>query len=93
MQDSLAIREAFATGEFAAGEKLWREYMDRLEAEIRAGRASVQALAEAGELLEWCRLGAKANCARALGALNQAHVAHVYRTESVESVRCGRTSV
>ncbi len=90
-EGSVEIREAFATGQFQRGRRLWSEYMGRLADAIQAGQGTEQMLADAGELLEWCRLGAKAFCARGIAEVNQAHVAQVYQGSTVSSARLFRT--
>jgi hypothetical protein len=73
-----AIRKAFASGEFAKGERLWNEYARQLREAIAAGTATGKLLSDTGELVAWCRLAVRVFRAHATCRLNSAYVTGAY---------------
>ena len=72
------IRDAIDSGEYQKALRLWNGYAAQVRAEIRKGTLSMDALAEARELVAWSRT--VLNCARAhaLDRLNTLHAAGAY---------------
>lgn len=72
------IRDAIASVEYHKALRLWNGYAAQLRAEIRKGTLSMDALAEARELVAWSRN--VLNCARAhaLDRLSTLHAAGAY---------------
>jgi hypothetical protein len=73
-----AIREAFASGEFGKGQRLWSQYAEELRVAIEEGSATPAAMAGPGRLLEWARLVVKSFRAHGQARLNEARVAETY---------------
>jgi hypothetical protein len=73
-----AIREAFASSEYAKARRLWDEHAAALEASIRGGSATQAMLTEAGELVECARLMAKVRRSDARAELGEARAAVAY---------------
>jgi len=51
-----AIRQAVAAGDFPRATRLWNQYADGIQEEMRRGTCTTARLAEARELVEWARL-------------------------------------
>ena len=77
-----AIRDAFASGEFARAHGLWRDYARELSDVVRGGAEAAEEVAEAGELIGWARLFVKCYRAHATARLNEAHAADAYARRS-----------
>jgi hypothetical protein len=73
-----AIREAFASGEFAKGQRLWSQFAADLRVAIEEGLATPAAMADAARLLEWARLVVKCFRAHGQARLDGARVAATY---------------
>jgi hypothetical protein len=72
------IRRAVASGEFRKALALWQDHARQLRQEIRSGTFSKEKLAEARELVEWCRVTALCTRSHAQARLNQIAAARRY---------------
>ena len=77
------IRQAVASGEFRKALALWEDHARQLREEIRSGRSSSAKLAEARDLVEWCRITALCAKGHAQAQLNRIGVAARYETQRV----------
>ena len=74
-----AIRKAFAAGEFGRAERLWREYVLQVQAQIDGGTGSAEMLSEMRQLVDWASLVAKVHKAHAAHQLKGLHLAIRYQ--------------
>jgi hypothetical protein len=77
-----AIRDAFASGEFARAQSLWERYADRLKAEILGGSLPPESLAEARGLIDWARLLVEGIRSQGCDRLRNARVAEIYARQT-----------
>ncbi len=75
------IRLAVSSGEFRKALALWEDHARQLREEIRSGTFTKQKLAEARELVEWCRITALCAKAHAQARLHQIAVARKYASQ------------
>jgi len=74
-----AIRDAFASGEFAKAQRLWGDYAEQLRQSIGAGTATAAMLAETRELIDWSALRVKVHRAHAAHQLTGLYLAGFYQ--------------
>jgi hypothetical protein len=72
------IRRAVASGEFRKALALWEDHARQLRQEIRNRTLTKEKLAEARELVEWCRVTALCARSHAQSRLNQIAAARRY---------------
>ena len=87
-----SIRRAFASGEFAKGQRLWAKYAGQLHQQILEGSATEAMLSETRELIDWSGLVVRAFRAHAVDRLNSAHLAQLYSSPTPEPCRMVRAS-
>ena len=88
-----AIRNAFASGEFAKAQRLWDDYAAQLRLAIQAGTASETLMTETRELIEWARMVVISFRAGAAARLNRARVAQIYEAPPASRTGFVRTSL
>jgi len=72
------IRRAVASGEFLKALALWQEHARQLRQEVRNGTLTREKLAEARDLVEWCRVTALCARSHAQAQLNRIGAARQY---------------
>jgi hypothetical protein len=72
------IRQAMASEEFAAAQRLWTAYAEQVRMAILDGSATEGMMAEMGELVAWSRLVVQSFRAHAGEQVSRTHVARVY---------------
>ena len=87
------IRQAVAGGQFQLAEQLWNGYAAKLKEDLRGGLLTAEALAEAGELVEWSRLHAHCICAHAQARLSSIRIAGAYGDSAQLPLPSGSASI
>jgi hypothetical protein len=72
------IRQAMASEEFAAAQRLWNAYAEQVRLAILDGSATESMMAETRDLVGWSRMVVQSFRAHAGDRVNRAHVARVY---------------
>lgn len=79
-----AIRQAFASGEFAKAQRLWSEYAVQLQRMIAGGTATAAMLSETRDLIDSSALMVKVHQAHAEHQLKGLFLAGLYQTRTYQ---------
>jgi hypothetical protein len=88
MDTDAPIRQAIAADDFAAAMRLWNEYAEGVQQEIRSGTCTAARMAAARELLEWSQFRVRCACAHFQSRLRAIQAAGQY-----SAAQCPRSTL
>ena len=87
------IRDAVASGDWAAVLELWSAYADGIRLEIEQRRCTTERMAEAREFLAWAARVALCERAQTQARLDALHAANLYEDTKSQTPSTLRTSL